>query len=364
MNLLFASALLVLMNPTLSMPQIIEKGEPDWQMIKHNSTASFRGVYMTPNAPYVWVSGSQGTVLRSADGGQSWADVSPENADNFDFRDIHGFTGGEQAVALAVGSPARIYRTTNQGREWQVVYQDTRPEIFLDAMAFWNDQEGIAFGDPIHGKIVILRTSDSGQSWQEIPQDQQPDALENEGGFAASGTCLALRGEKSVVIGLGGARKDEQPEDARILISQDRGKTWQAKTAPLASGAASGVFSIVFVDQQNGVAVGGTYDRPDIRTGNVAITQDGGDLWKRPNQSPGGYRSCVVAFDRPSDGKHYLIALGKTGADISNDLGNTWHAFSSRGFFAASVGNDGKTLVAVGSEGRIGVLSLRTLTLD
>ena len=364
MNLLFTSFLLLLLNPTTSLSQETENEDPNWQLEQHESAASFRGVYVTPAARYAWVSGSQGTILRSDNGGQSWTDVSPENAKDFDFRDIHGFANGKQAVALAVGSPARIYRTTNQGQEWQVVYEDTRPEIFLDAMAFWNEQDGIAFGDPINGKIVILRTHDGGQSWQELPRDQQPDALENEGGFAASGTCLALQGEESVVIGLGGARNEAQPGDARILVSRDRGKTWQAKMAPLASGAASGVFSIAFINPQQAVAVGGTYDQPEIRTGNIAITQDGGSQWTRPNGSPRGYRSCVVAFDSINKGKTYLMALGKTGADLSSDLGNSWRAFSNEGFFAASVGNNGKTLIAVGSEGRIGVLSLRTLALD
>lgn len=364
MDILFASLFLVFLNPATYLPQEAENENSKWQLGQHKSGASFRGVHLAPKGPYAWVSGSQGTVIRSEDGGKSWSDVSPENAETFDFRDIHGFADGQKAVALAVGSPARIYRTTNGGQQWQVVYEDTRPEIFLDAMAFWNEREGMAFGDPINGKIVILRTRDGGQSWQEIPRDQQPDALENEGGFAASGTCLALRDDQGVVIGLGGARNADEPTEARILVSTDRGKTWESKLAPLTSGSASGVFSIVFTDSTNGIAVGGTYDQPDVRTGNIAVTRDGGNQWKRPLASPRGYRSCVVSFDGIADGQSYLIALGKTGADISSDGGNTWRAFSPVGFFAGSVGNDGKTLIAVGSEGRIGVLSLQDLALD
>ena len=333
-----------------------------WQVQRHDSAASLRGVDVTPDGKVAWVSGSDGTVLRSEDRGKTWSDVSPPAAEKFDFRDIHGFPGGAQAVAMAVGSPARIYRATQQGRDWELVYEDTRPEIFLDAMAFWTDREGIAFGDPIDGKIVILRTHDGGKSWIEIPRDKQPNSLAGEGGFAASGTCLCLVGEQTVLIGLGGARHPNDPSAARILISRDRGNTWQATTAPLNAGAASGVFSIAFADKKQGVAVGGTYDQPEIATDNFAVTTDGGITWNRPASTPRGYRSCVFVVASPTDRAPIrYIALGKTGSDYSVDRGKTWKSLSDQGFYAASASDSGSTVIAVGSDGHIGVLPAQDL---
>ncbi|MDG1809094.1 MAG: hypothetical protein P8I27_14470 [Pirellulaceae bacterium] len=346
---------------TLAQPQD-ESRDIRWQVQQHDSAASFRGVDVTSDGQVAWVSGSDGTVLRSEDRGKTWSDVSPPAADKFDFRDIHGFPDGDQAVAMAVGSPARIYRATQQGRNWELVYEDTRPEIFLDAMAFWTDLEGIAFGDPIDGKVVILRTHDGGKSWTEIPRDKQPKSLAGEGGFAASGTCLCLVGEQTVLIGLGGARQSNDPSAARILISRDRGSTWQATTAPLKAGAASGIFSIAFADNKQGVAVGGTYDQPEITTDNFAITADGGTTWNRPTSTPRGYRSCVFVVPSPSESAPVrYIALGKTGSDYSVDLGKTWKSLSDQGFYAASASDSGGTVIAVGSEGRIGVLPAQDL---
>ena len=330
----------------------------DWIVTHHESAASFRGVHIHDRGTSIWVSGSKGTVLHSVDLGKSWQDVSPEGAGEFDFRDIHGFDGGEHAVALAVGSPARIYRASEYGETWQVVYEDTRPEIFLDALAFWDNQNGIAFGDPIDGRLVILRTSDGGKSWAELESDKQPVTLEGEGGFAASGTCLCIQGAK-VFIGLGGDRKQGDPVNARILMSADRGGSWKVIKTPMKSGTASGVFSITFTDDLHGVAVGGTYDDPDDKTNNICITEDGGMTWFRPKSTTRGYRSCVAVTDLVNVFSLQFkgaIAVGKTGTDYSSDHGKTWIPWNNQAFYAVGSSELGHTVIAVGPEGRIGVL--------
>jgi len=327
-----------------------------WKTIAHESAASFRGVHVVAGSQSVWVSGSRGTVLNSPDGGESWNDVSPDGAEELDFRDVHGFSSGH-AVALAVGSPGKIYRASDNGKRWEVVYQDNRPDIFLDAMSFWDDQNGIAFGDPIDGKIVVVLTSDGGKTWAELDSAKQPMAIAGEGGFAASGTCLCIQGDK-VFIGLGGARTEGDPPNSRILMSADRGQTWKAVETPLKSAAASGVFSIAFIDDLYGVAVGGTYDNPEDTTNHVCVTEDGGQTWTRPEgaQLPRAYRSCVVVQKDAASSGPRLIAVGKTGGDYSDDMGRTWRRLSDQGFYAVDANDSGTVLVAVGTDGTIGVL--------
>ncbi len=337
---------------------------PVWKVSHHDSAASLRGLFVDPLGQWAWASGSGGTVLRSPDRGATWENVSPPDAAAFDFRDIHGLSDGAQAVAMAVGSPARIYRTRDAGRRWEVVFEDTRPEIFLDAMAFWNDEQGIAFGDPIRGRFVILHTSDGGASWSELDFDQQPEALEGEGGFAASGTCLCLRGNQ-VWIGLGGARQQGDPPQARLLVSDDRGATWRSLISPLKSAAASGIFSLVFSDPDRGIAVGGTYDEPDDSSSHIGITEDGGRTWTRPGSTPRGYRSCVAVCNQIRWGNRpRLLAVGKTGNDYSTDGGHNWKALDDQGFYAVACDLAGNTVIAVGADGRIGVLPTRELELD
>ncbi len=317
----------------------------------HSSAASLRGLFIVDHE-VVWASGSKGTVLRSTDGARTWTSVGPEYSASLDFRDVHAFDV-DNAVIMAVGSPARFYQTENGGRDWRLVHEDERPAAFFDAMSFWDDQNGIAFSDPVDGRLLIIRTGDGGRTWQEIPRDQQPATIAGEGGFAASGTCLCLAGD-AVFIGLGNAEVySGEWVAARMMASRDRGENWQVVQTPVRSAPASGIFSIVFVDDQHGVAVGGTYDQPQDGSANACISDDGGKSWRMPNTAPRGYRSCVAV--RQSDSGPQLIAVSRAGSDISRDFGNTWQALDDEVFYAVDFSPDGKLGIAVGPDGRIGV---------
>src|SRR5207237_9362620 len=107
-------------------------------------------------------------------------------------------------------------------------------------------------------------THDGGAHWMEVAPGALPAALEGEGAFAASGTCVAVlesgEGKKKhadawfVSGGAGGSR---------IFRTGDFGKTWQVFPLPLIKGkAATGAFSVAFSDEKNGVVVGGDYQAP------------------------------------------------------------------------------------------------------
>ena len=200
-----------------------------------NSKASLRGLSVV-DENNAWASGANGTVLRTINGGITWQDVSVPNADSVDFRDIEAFNP-EEAIILSAGSPGLIYKTIDGGTSWKLVHEDKRPEIFFDAMGFWNSKSGIAFSDAIDGQIVIITTNDYGESWQTI---EGPDALPGEGGFAASGTCLTVRDDSLVWIALG-------TPNSRVIYSADRGKTWDICSSPMAQDVSgAGIFSLAF----------------------------------------------------------------------------------------------------------------------
>ena len=118
------------------------------------------------------------------------------------------------------------------------------------------------------------------------------------------------------------------------------------------SNASSGVFSLAFANNDHGVAVGGDYQQPDAREGNVAITDDGGAQW-RPiaGAGPSGYRSAVAGFQH--EGRAYFVAVGPNGCDLGDEWGNRWTRISSDGFHACSLTADGTAGWAVGSQGRV-----------
>ena len=71
-------------------------------------------------------------------------------------------------------------------------------------MDFWENGKGVAFGDIIDGKILIILTDDFGLTWREAVAENIPEAVEGEVGFAASGTSLVTGEGGRAWIGLGG----------------------------------------------------------------------------------------------------------------------------------------------------------------
>lgn len=325
-----------------------------WQLQKTGVKASLRGLCVV-NDQVVWASGSAGTVLRTIDGGQKWEDLSVAEAGELDFRDIHAFDE-KSAVILSAGQPARIYKTIDGGANWKQTFEHPRKESFFDAISFWDHQHGIAMSDPVDGRVLLIETRDGGASWKELPIASRPQTLRGEGGFAASGTNMILQGERCF-IALGSGEERQQEDSSRIVMSDDRGKTWKAVEVPLKRDPGSGIFSLAFAaDAKHGVLVGGNYVKPELDGSNFAVTVDGGKTWRRPSGNPPrGYRSSV-AYIAKRDSKR-LIAVGPTGTDISNDGGNNWKPASEQGFHAVQFTDDGKAGWASGADGRLGIWS-------
>jgi photosystem II stability/assembly factor-like uncharacterized protein len=294
----------------------------------------------------VWASGQRGTVLHTSDGGEHWMRDTIRGASALDLRAIAA-TSGTTAHAISIADSSRIYRTTDGGRTWSRRWSATRKGTFLDAIQFWDAQHGIAMSDPVDGRFLLLTTSDGGDSWQEIPADRIPAAIEGEGGFAASGTCLAVWGSSHVWIASGGAAT------ARVYHSADRGRTWTVSDAPLRAGNASaGNFSIAFRDARHGAIVGGDYQQPALAGRNVALTTDGGATWTLVDSAsaPAGYRSAVAFV--PGTRGRTLVAVGLTGTDESRDGGMTWTHVDSTAYNSVAFASEDAGW-AVGPKGRI-----------
>src|SRR5262249_13145388 len=161
-----------------------------------DSKSDFRGLcVVTPKV--AWVSGTKGTFGRAADGGKTWSVGTVPGAEELDFRDVEAF--GESTAYLLSAGPgdaSRIYKTAHGGRSWKLQFKSTDPAAFFDAIAFWDEQNGIALGDPIKGVFQLIVTADGGANWKPLGPNRLPPALPGEGAFAASGTCLVTYGKK------------------------------------------------------------------------------------------------------------------------------------------------------------------------
>ena len=293
---------------------------PRWTAQTSGVNVHLRGVSAVSER-VAWASGAGSTVLRTTDGGTTWQKLTVTN-DALDFRDVDA-VDAQTAYVLAIGKGplSRIYKTTDAGKTWTMQFKNEDPKAFLDAMSFWDANNGIVFGDSVDGQLYIMTTSDGGRTWSRIPTATLPPALENEGAFAASGTNIAVFGKSHAWIGTGAASK------ARVLRTSDRGRTWQVSNTPLAAGPFSGIFSIAFRDAKHGVIAGGDYRKEQEAVDNLAVTNDGGITWTLV-KGLSGFRS-VVAY---VPGTKTLLALGPSGGDYSTDDGQTWKRIDGPGF--------------------------------
>ena len=286
-------------------------------------------------------------VIYSYDGGTTWKADSIVAAKGLDFRDVHALNDST-ALVVTAGSPGLIFRTSNKGKTWKQVYASYDSLIFYDGMDFWNDKEGIVFGDPINQKLQMLKTNDGGQTWHEIDTSYLPKTLPIEAAFAASGTGIITLNNNKIYIGTGG-------EQARFITSNNKGITWKYFSTPILQGTASkGIYSMAFKDKHNGVAVGGNWENAECDSSKI-YTNDGGKTWHL-SQGMQHYRSCVtyVKYD-------IYISTGTSGTDISYDGGKSWQFLDSASLNAIQFFPNSLHGIGVGSRGKIVKIKLINL---
>ena len=282
-----------------------------------------RGLFMV-DENIAWSSGTDG-VIRYTGNGKDWVVYKDSLFEGLDFRDIHAFNELE-AIIMSSGDGCKIYKTTDQCKSWELVYENNTEGIFFDGMDFWDEKNGIAFSDPIDNQLYIIITNDGGSTWKEISNISMPSTLKGEAGFAASGTGITCVGDSTVFIGTGGGAI------SRIYKSTNRGKTWTTTNTNIRAGEASGIYSMVFVNNNRGVAIGGNYIDSTSTKGNCVITINGGQTWITPESLPTGYRSCVAY-----NGDGVLISTGRTGVDVSFDNGYNWSHISDDAYYSCVI---------------------------
>ncbi|WP_270090502.1 WD40/YVTN/BNR-like repeat-containing protein [Sphingobacterium sp. SYP-B4668] len=308
--------------------------------------SSFRGLSIVSDS-VLWVSGSNGTVGRSEDAGKTWAWINPTGYEKYDFRDIEAFDE-QRAIVMSVGSPAIILQTLDAGKNWSAVYTNDHPDIFLDGLSFWDDQNGIVYGDPIHHALQILKTQDGGMSWQNISANQTYQMAVGEASFAASGTTVKTMNNGQVWIATGGTV-------SHVYYSDDYGQNWTRSACPIVQGKPStGVFSIDFWNEKTGIAVGGDYLQDQIHTNNVLLTTDAGRSWQSPATSVHGFKSSVIYVSADT-----ILTTGTSGTDISNDGGQHWTNIDTSSFNVIQKAKKGNAIYLTGSKGSIAKLQLR-----
>lgn len=293
-----------------------------------------------------WASGTQGTWLRTEDGGTTWQGGRVPGADSLQFRDVHG-VDARTAYLLSIGNgtQSRIYKTNDGGASWQLQFTNAEPDAFYDCMDFWSPTRGLVVGDAVGTEMRVLRTTDGGAHWDLVPPSELPPAPAGEGSYAASGTCLVTRPGGHAWIAAADSLR------SRVVHTHDFGRTWASHDLPITSRAGSGAQSVAFHDARRGLALaGGTTARSG--DANVAVTGDGGSRWEAAGVLPlasGAWGG--VAIPGSTDGRRY-VAVGPSGAAWSRDEGASWTVLDSTNYWGVGAAS-ADAVWAVGARGAI-----------
>jgi len=357
-----------------------QPGSP-WVMQDSGTTASLRGIYSV-DGKVAWASGTEGTVLKTVDGGAHWAKCAVPDGDKdgatLDFRGVQAWDA-QTAIVMASGpgDKSRLYKTTDGCRTWTLLFKNPdAPGGFFDSIFFPRSQSlvtddegfGLLLGDPVGGQFTVFETRNGGHAWTRISDAILSASGTDTGAFAASNSCISGFGGSTfdfVTGGKAGSSLIRLSYMGKQWVNDDSvlKRTWSKEKLPMAIGTdGSGAFSVAeAVSQPEGkkepsfedlnlheIVVGGDYSKPNETVGTAAWNARGDQKWVTASKLPHGYRSSV---SWSGDLKAWVTA-GTNGSDISRDDGKTWTPLDDGNWNALSLP------FVVGPKGRIARLSV------
>ena len=278
------------------------------------------------NDSTLWFAGSNGRYGKIINDKVQMDSVVKINDKNLNFRSIA--FNGKSIFFLSIENPAILYKLDPFKKDIgnpEIVYREEHDKVFYDSMKFFDELNGIAMGDPTDNCLSVILTSDGGNSWEKISCKNLPKIEEGEAAFAASNTNIAIHGD-NVWLVTGGKK-------SRIFYSRDKGKSWNVYLTPIVQGKnMTGIFTVDFYDEQNGIIMGGNWEEKSNFNATKAITQDGGKTWELvSNDKEPGYISCVQYIPQ-TNGKE-IMAVSTEGIYYSKDKGISWKRVSSKKFY-------------------------------
>lgn len=278
------------------------------------------------NDSTLWFAGSSGRYGRITNDIVQMDSVAEINNKNLNFRSIA--FNGKNIFLLSIENPAVLYKIDPFKKDinnLEIVYRENHEKVFYDSMKFFDELNGIAMGDPTDNCLSVILTSDGGNIWKKLSCNSLPKIEDGEAAFAASNTNIAIHGN-NVWLVTGGKK-------SRIFYSNDKGNSWNVYNTPIVQGKdMTGIFSVDFYDELNGIIMGGNWEEKSNFNATKAITQDGGKSWNLiSNNKEPGYVSCVQYIPQ-TNGKE-IMAVSTEGIYYSKDKGVHWKKISSKKFY-------------------------------
>ena len=263
-----------------------EDSQIEWTQVDSGTEAHLYGVKFV-NGKLGWAAGSNGVVLSSKDGGNTWNGLEAKSQLKDTLTQVD-FTTPNNGWLASIG---KVHYTGSGGDSWRVQHQERavgeNPPGILD-LYFVSTTEGWAVG----GAGTILHTLNGGK-WERVQTFSEKHLW----------GVYFVDPEHGWIVG----------EEGEIMRTQDGGKQWISQK----SDAEQPLFAVHFATRQNGWIVG--------TDGLILNTNNGGKTWTRQkNISKQSIRD--VAFSNKKEG----WAVGEEGLILrTTDGGNTWNRYAS-----------------------------------
>lgn len=306
----------------------LQSEEQDKGKIEFQIDCSIRALEVE-NDSTCWFAGNNNQFGYTKDFGQSWKQIAIEyDTFNLQFRSISMTTNS--IFILSIGSPALLFKIDKKTLNYTLVYKETGENVFYDSMQFWDDENGIAVGDPTENCMSILLTKDGGNTWNKIACDNLPESTEGEGAFAASNTNISLADDKAFIV-TGG-------KVANVLVGEDYGESWKKFKTPIVQGEQmTGIFSIDNLNTNTGIIAGGDWNVKSSTEKAMAITNDSGVSWQLLENNP-GFISCVQFVPKTNA----ILACSTSGIYYCENLNESWKKVSDDGYYSFRITDNGE----------------------
>jgi photosystem II stability/assembly factor-like uncharacterized protein len=239
------------------------------------------------------VGNSDGALFITPDGGQTWSKISSNLPSP-----VTAATGAPDGTIFAATYANGIYRSTNYGANWSLVYPISDPSLINVVGDLAVDARSPADVYALRGKSGVIRSHDGGTTWQPASDTTTVTNSPSGGMFLIAGGgsdgAVALVG-RSLLGGAGG-----------VLRSTDRGDHWSAASRGITGGA--GGLTVDFTGHH--IYASGS--------DGLYATHDGGTNWSLQNSFLVPIRA--VAMD-PEDPERVLVSSSN---GIFLKTGSSW----------------------------------------
>lgn len=247
---------------------------------------------------------------------------------------------------INIESPAYFFQIDKGSLSHKIVFTDVSKTAFYDAFHFVDNDLAFAFSDTDDNRLKLIMYKN--KEWSFFKNNIKLNG--GEAAFAASNTNIAST-KKHMWIATGG-------KSSRIVRLNFKNNQMDVFNTPIIQGQSSqGIYSIDFLDDKFGIAVGGDYTTQKANINNIATTDNGGKSWQiQASGANAGYTTCVKI--KPGSKGKEIIAVGDQHISYSSDFGKTWKKISDeKGFFVCQW-IDNNTVVFAGKD-RISLMKLK-----